>query len=119
MIYPNPFTIAPWTSTKKGWVITNNTNVGRIFNTSNTKPRIKHYILSLQNVLRTCPGCHLKSTIIQTKKCYFIATANIFYNIQVDSKYRIYAKLDDILKALKTSHILTQTVYKPNSETLP
>ena len=107
MIYPNPFTIAPWTFTKKGWVITNDSNIERIFNTSNTKLRIKYYILSLQNVLRTCPGCHLKSTTIQTKKCYFTATTNTFHNIQVDSKYRIHAKLDNILKALKTSHILT------------
>jgi len=124
LINPNPFTTPPWTPINKGWVITKNKLIAKVFNPHSTNYRGKHYVYSnSSNQLEPCLGCKFKDKKRQTKHCYITLDNHRIHNILVSCKRIIYADLTDIHRALSsdlpplTSHDtkLIPTVSRPLS----
>jgi hypothetical protein len=101
LISPNPFTIPPWTPINKGWIITRDKQIARIFNPHSTNHRGKHYVYSnLSNRLEPCTGCKFKDKKNKTKHCYITLNNYRIHNLLVSCKRIIYSDLTDIYRAL-------------------
>ena len=113
LLQQNPYTLADWTPSEKGWIITKDLIYGWIHNPYNKNLKTRHYRLSSNNLLTACQGCKLKNKSYQSKHCYFNITKPL-YNLQVDCKKKIHIDISDFKKALALTSLATSQLYNQN-----
>jgi len=121
LIDPNPFITPTWIPQKKGWVITSQMEIAKIYNTTSTPLLGKHYRRQLDNTVKACTGCELSNRDTIHSTCYIRLEKEYIHNIQVDCHKHIHANIKDIkhslqqLKSARTTNKQTALLPRPLS----